>query len=128
MLRRSTRIRRPPARFDDFVMLTDCGEPSCYKEALQREDKAKWELAMKSEMDSLKKNQTWDLVQLPKDKIALPCKWVYRLKVTPDAKSRYKARLVAKGFKQEYGVDFDEIFSLVEKMTTLQTLLALVAS
>ena len=34
VLRRSTRIRRPPARFDDFVMLTDCGEPSCYKEAL----------------------------------------------------------------------------------------------
>ena len=83
---------------------------------------------MKSEMDSLKKNQTWDLVQLPKDKIALPCKWVYRRKVTPDAKSRYKARLVAKGFKQEYGVDFDEIFSPVVKMTTLRTLLALVAS
>ena len=71
MLQRSTRIRRPPARFDDYVMLTDCGEPSCYKEALQREDKAQWELAMKLEMDSLKKNQTWDLVQLPIDKTAL---------------------------------------------------------
>lgn len=53
-LRRSTRIRRPPDRFDDFIMLTDCGEPSCYKEALLREDRASWELSMKAEMDSLK--------------------------------------------------------------------------
>ena len=58
----------------------------------------------------------------------LSCKWVYKLKVTSDnAKPKYKARLVAKGFKQEKGVDFDEIFSLVVKITTLHTMLALVA-
>ena len=58
----------------------------------------------------------------------MPCKWVYKLKVTSDnAKPKYKARLVAKGFKQEKGVDFDEIFSPVVKMTTLCTVLALVA-
>ena len=83
---------------------------------------------MESEMDSIEKNQTWELVQLPKGKNALPCKWVYKLKVTSDnAKPKYKARLVAKGFKHEKGVDFDEIFSPVVKMTTLCTVLALVA-
>ena len=65
---------------------------------------------------------------MPAGKTILPCKWVYWLKVTPNAKTTHKARLVAKGFKQEHGVDFDEIFSPVVKMTTLQTLLALVAS
>ena len=69
----------------------------------------------------------WDLVPLPNGKKVLPCKWVYRLKEIPNARPRYKARLVAKGFKQEYGVDFDEIFSHVVKMTTLRTVLALVA-
>ena len=58
-------------------MVTDCGEPSCYKEAMQRAYKVKWELAMKSEMVSLKKNGTWDLVPLPDGHKVLPCKWVY---------------------------------------------------
>ena len=79
-------------------------------------------------MQSLEKNQTRNLVQLPAGQKVLSCKWVYRLKITPgDAKPKYKARLVAKVFKQEKGVDFDEIFSPVVKMTTLRTVLALVA-
>ena len=131
VLRRSTHISHPPKRFVpslDYVMLTYCGEPSCYKEAMSKDDKLKWEQAMELEMDSIEKNHTWELVQLPKGKNALPCKWVYKLKVTSDnAKPKYKARLVAKGFKQEKGVDFDEIFSPIVKMKTLCTVLALVA-
>ena len=71
-----------------------------------------------------------DLVELPKNRRALsPCKWVYRLKETSESTNpKYKARLVAKGFRQEYGVDFDEIFSPVVKMTTLRFLLGVVAA
>ena len=54
--------------------------------------------------------------------------WVYRLKETSDSTNlKYKARLVAKGFRQEYGVDFDEIFSSVVKMTTIRFMLGVVA-
>ena len=109
-------------------MVTNCEEPSCYKEAMLREDKLKWEKAMQSEMDSLHKNSTWELVRLPPGKRVLPCKWIYKLKVTSNvSKPRYKARLVAKGFRQQEGVDFDEIFSPVVKMTTLRCVLALAA-
>ena len=84
---------------------------------------------MESEMNSIRGNKTWDLVELRKSQCALPCKWVYRLKETFDLKNpKYKARLVAKGFRQEYVVDFDEIFSLVVKMTTLHFMLGVVAT
>ena len=103
VLRRSTHVSHPPEKFVsglDYVMLMDCGEPSFYKDAMSRDDKLKCERAMGSEMDSIEKNQTWELVQLPKGKNALLCKWVYKLKVTSDnAKPKYKAHLVAKGFK-----------------------------
>ena len=57
-----------------------------------------------------------------------PCKWVYKLKVTSnESKPKYKASLVAKGFKQRQDVDFEEIFCLVVKMTTLRCILALAA-
>ena len=55
----------------DYVMLTHCEEPSCYDEAMLRDDKRKWEKAMQSEMDLLHHNSTWELVNLPADKRAL---------------------------------------------------------
>jgi hypothetical protein len=66
---------------------------------------------MESEMNSIRTNETWDLVELPENRKALPCKWVFRLKQVSDSSDpKYKARIVAKGFRQEHGVDFDEIF------------------
>ena len=89
----------------DYIMLTNCKEPSYYQEAMLRDDKLKWEQAMHLEMDLLHKNATWDLVQLPEGKRALPCKWVYKLKVIDsERKPKYKARLVAKGFRQQPGI------------------------
>ena len=79
-------------------MLTDCEEPSCYEEAMLKDDKRKWERAMKSEMDSLHKNSTWELVHLCNGKRKLPCKWVYKMKVTGnDGKPKYKAGLLQRG-------------------------------
>ena len=47
---------------------------------MQVETRKKWEQGMDEEMDSLVRNQTWDLVDFPAGKRALQNKWVYRLK------------------------------------------------
>jgi hypothetical protein len=39
--------------------------------------------------------------------------------------SRYKARLVAKGYAQTYGIDYEETYSLIAKMTTIRTIIAM---
>ena len=66
---------------------------------------------------------------MPARRKLLPYKWVYMYKyVSGSDKPKYKARLIAKGFKQEHGVDYDEIFSPVLKMTTLWLLLGVVAT
>ena len=94
---------------------------------MQVETKKKWEKGMDEEMDSLVRNQTWDLVKLSAEKRALQNKWVYRLKEEDGGKKQYKARLVVKGFAQKKGIEFDETFSPIVKMTSIRTILSLVA-
>ena len=95
---------------------------------MQVEDSVKWESAMKDEMDSLMSNQTWELAELPPGKKALHNKWVYRIKEEHNGNKHYKARLVVKGFQQKEGVDYNEIFSPVVKLTTIRLVLKIVAA
>ena len=67
---------------------------------------------MDEEMNSLRKNQTWNLVQLPKGKKAIGCKWIYgKKKDTPGV--RFKARLIVKGYAQKKAIDYSEVFLLL---------------
>ena len=55
---------------------------------------------MVEEIQSLHKNQTWNLVELPKGKRAIGCKWVYKKKEAVSEKEgeKFKSRLIAKGY------------------------------
>ena len=80
-------------------------------------DKQSWMKAMQEEMNSLQKKKTYELVELPKGKKALRNKWVFKLKKDSEKLVKYKARLVVKGFSQKHGIDLDEIFSPIVKMS-----------
>ena len=97
--------------------MIDGGEPECYDKTLQDENSSKWELSIKDEMNSLLRNQTWELTELLVGKKVLHNKWVYRIKNKHDGSKHYKARLVVKGFQQKEGIDYTEIFSPVVKMS-----------
>ena len=80
---------------------------------------------MKEELDVLSKNHTWDLVTLPLGKSVVSCKWIYKIKTYSDGSiERNKARLVEKGFTQEYGIDYEEIFALIARISSIRALLA----
>jgi hypothetical protein len=88
-----------------------------------------WQNAMQAELQALKENHTWNIVPCPPTVKPIGSKWVFSVKLRSDGSlDRYKARLVALGYKQEYGVDYEETFAPVAKMTMVRTILAIAAS
>ena len=52
------------------------------------------------------------------------CKWIYKIKTRSDGSiERYKTRLVVKCFTQEYGIDYEETFTLVAHISFIRALL-----
>jgi hypothetical protein len=125
-------LESPPKRFRPLTdIYNSChfaffsGEPWNFEEPIRNEE---WRKAMNEEMISIEKNQTWKLVNLPKEKKTVSLKWVFKIKYNEDDNiQKHNARIVAKGYSQEPEVDFIETFALVTRMETIIIVLALVA-
>ena len=84
---------------------------------------------MKEELDELHKTETLDMVDLPSRKSAIGCKWVYKIKTRSDGTvDGYKARLVSRGFTQEYGIDYEETFAHMARLSFVRTLIVVSTS
>jgi hypothetical protein len=132
-VRRSTRVKYPIQRlaYDGFVAhhysymvrVIQEVEPTCFEQAVGN---PKWDNAMDEEMVTLDVNATWELAVLPKNKKAIGCKWVYKVKHNADGSmSRYKTKLVTKGYAQTYGINYEETYSLVAKMTSIRVIIVM---
>ncbi|GJZ50804.1 ribonuclease H-like domain-containing protein [Tanacetum coccineum] len=110
-LRRSSRQSVFPRNYNDFLV----------------DSKVKY--GLENEMDVLLRNDTWDIVDLPKDKKAIRSQWIFKIKYKSSGEiDRYKARLVAQGFGQKEGIDYEQTFSPVFKMVTVRCLLNVIVS
>jgi hypothetical protein len=105
--------------------LMSTGEPCTFAEA---EQDAAWRDMMQEEIDSVERNRTRELADLPQGYRAITLKWVYKLKRNEAGEIvKHKARLVVPGFVQQEGIDFDEVFAPVTRMESVRLLLMLAA-
>ena len=127
-------LRRGEFNLDDceaqycFSAEEDGENASTYEQALQSKYKDKWLRAMESEISSLAQHETWNLKDLPRDKKAIGCKWVFRIKRHPNGDiDKFKARLVAKGLTQRAGVNYFETFAPVARKESINVAFAIAA-
>ena len=83
---------------------------------------------MHGEIECIEKNQTWELVDVSKDKYGINIKWIYKTKQDADGNvHKHKERMVARVFTQQPNIDLNEMFAPVALMDTVRTILAIVA-
>ena len=108
------------------MVVQDPNEPQNYSDIKNFADKEKWYRAVGKELQALKQNKTWVLVDRPPNRNIVGCRYTFRLKRNKSGEvSRYKARLVAQGFSQQEGTDYNETFAPVAKMSSLRILLSI---
>nr|GEY12397.1 retrotransposon protein, putative, Ty1-copia subclass [Tanacetum cinerariifolium] len=133
LIRKSSRTCRAPDRMCLHVdaeehELGDLGKPANYKATLLDHESDKLLNAMNVEMQSMRDNKVWKLVDLPPNGKTIGHKWLFKTKTDIDgAVHTYKARLVVMGFTQTLWIDYEETFSPVEDIRAIRILIAIIA-
>ena len=134
--------------------LLDC-DPTSYTAAMKSADRDNWRTAMQEEWNSLLINETFQAfksndnaeplrpvsspdafdnqtsysgITVPFGCKPLKCRWIYKTKRNIDGSTKFNARLVIKGYEQVPGIDYDETYAPVSKLSTLRYLLSLSAT
>ncbi|GJR69678.1 retrotransposon protein, putative, ty1-copia subclass [Tanacetum coccineum] len=132
-IRKSTRTRHAPDRMCLHVdaeehEFGDLGERANYKAALLDPESNKWLNSMNEEMQSMRDNEVWDLVDPPPNGKTVGHKWLFKKKTDIDgAIHTYKSHLVAKGFTQTPRIDYEETFSPVADIRAIRIFIAIAA-
>ena len=83
---------------------------------------------MNEEIECIEKNQTLELVDVPKDKDVIIIKWIYKTKQDVDGNvQKSKEILVSRRFTQQPSIDFNEPFVPIARMDIFKTVLSISA-
>ncbi|GKC10402.1 ribonuclease H-like domain-containing protein [Tanacetum coccineum] len=143
-LRRSSRVSKMPANFNDYVVnsskkyrlekyvtytnlntsnyyfftnLNKSSEPTSYFEAVKNPNS----IEAMNKIEALNRNNTWTVYDLLVGRKAVGSKWLWKIKYKSIGEiERYKARVIAKGFSQREGFDYFKTFSPVVKMSIVR--------
>src|SRR6266850_190177 len=101
-------------------------DPKTYVEAMARSNATEWEMACDDEKCSFNMMGIYEVVPRPKGRKVIGSKWVFCIKRGPDGTiQKYKARIVMQGFTQVEGIDYDETFAPIAKLSFLRAILAI---
>jgi Reverse transcriptase (RNA-dependent DNA polymerase) len=110
-----------------MIVIQDEEVPKNIQEALTYPAKEKWMKAIEEEMESMRSNNIWELVDLPEGRKSIGNKCVLKIKRIADGSiDKYKARLVAKGYTQQEGIEYEETFSPVVRFISIRLILAII--
>ena len=122
-----SRNRKPSVKLRDFWTLVSelLEEPLDFHTANQQMD---WRRAIDSEINSIMKNQTWEVVDRPQGRTPITGKWIFKIKRNMQGGiNKLKARIVVRGFQQKEGLDYNDIFAPVVRWSTILIIFALAA-
>ena len=132
-LRQSSRLQSPGLALTAArVFMTGNSDavidPLTYGQAIHSPEASSWKEAMDKELTSVGDTGTWMEVVTPPGRRLIGSKWVYKTKRDASGNiAKFKARIVAQGFSQIEGIDYDDTFSPVARLTSLRLLLAITA-
>ena len=100
-------------------------DPSYFEEEAQQPI---WFDSMVEEYDTIIRNIAWEVVIRMEGKSVVGSRWAYKVKQATDGSvEKHKAIFVARGFSQVEGIDYDDIFALVTRYSSIRSFLSLSA-
>nr|GFA83149.1 retrovirus-related Pol polyprotein from transposon TNT 1-94 [Tanacetum cinerariifolium] len=122
----STRLQlHEQALFCYYAAFLTSVEPKTYKDALTQ---SCWIEDMQEELNEFERLEVWELVPRPDKVMVITLKWIYKVKLDElGGILKNNSCLVARGYRQEEGIDFEELFASVAILEAIRIFLAYVA-
>lgn len=99
---------------------------------MKPEEKKNWKLAVEEEMNSMHKNNVWNLVNEPTlmsdgpSANILDSRWIFKRKIAKDGTTKFKTKLVIRGFQDNNEYELKETYVPVVRLPLVRAVYAII--